>query len=142
MEEVVEACKCAEIHHFIDNLPQKYETILEENGKNLSGGQLQRLSIAKALLKKPSILILDEATSALDSTTEQKIINKLKTIDFKTGFKSDKPTIIMIAHRLSTIKHADQIFVLKDKKIVESGKHKELIEKEREYYELWKNQMI
>ena len=142
MEDVVKACEYAEIHEFIDSLPQKYETVLEENGKNLSGGQLQRLSIAKALLKKPSILILDEATSALDSITEQKIIKRLKTIDFETGFKDEKPTIIMIAHRLSTIKHADQIFVLKDKKIVETGKHEELICNEGEYYELWKNQMI
>jgi len=142
MEDVVKACEYAEIHEFIEGLPQKYETVLEENGKNLSGGQLQRLSIAKALLKKPSILILDEATSALDSITEQKIIKRLKTIDFETGFKDEKPTIIMIAHRLSTIKHADQIFVLKDKKIVETGKHEELICNEGEYYELWKNQMI
>ena len=142
IEDVVKACEYAEIHEFIESLPQKYETVLEENGKNLSGGQLQRLSIAKALLKKPSILILDEATSALDSITEQKIIKRLKTIDFETGFKDEKPTIIMIAHRLSTIKHADQIFVLKDKKIVETGKHEELICNEGEYYELWKNQMI
>ena len=142
MEDVVKVCEYAEIHEFIEGLPQKYETVLEENGKNLSGGQLQRLSIAKALLKKPSILILDEATSALDSITEQKIIKRLKTIDFETGFKDEKPTIIMIAHRLSTIKHADQIFVLKDKKIVETGKHEELICNEGEYYELWKNQMI
>lgn len=142
MEDVVKACEYAEIHEFIEGLPQKYETVLEENGKNLSGGQLQRLSIAKALLKKPGILILDEATSALDSITEQKIIKRLKTIDFETGFKDEKPTIIMIAHRLSTIKHADQIFVLKDKKIVETGKHEELICNEGEYYELWKNQMI
>ena len=142
MEDVVKACEYAKIHEFIESLPQKYETVLEENGKNLSGGQLQRLSIAKALLKKPSILILDEATSALDSITEQKIIKRLKTIDFETGFKDEKPTIIMIAHRLSTIKHADQIFVLKDKKIVETGKHEELICNEGEYYELWKNQMI
>ena len=142
MEDVVKACEYAEIHEFIEGLPQKYETVLEENGKNLSGGQLQRLSIAKALLKKPSILILDEATSALDSITEQKIIKRLKTIDFETGFKDGKPTIIMIAHRLSTIKHADQIFVLKNKKIVETGKHEELICNEGEYYELWKNQMI
>lgn len=142
MEDVIKACEYAEIHEFIESLPQKYETVLEENGKNLSGGQLQRLSIAKALLKKPSILILDEATSALDSITEQKIIKRLKTIDFETGFKDEKPTIIMIAHRLSTIKHADQIFVLKDKKVVETGKHEELICNEGEYYELWKNQMI
>lgn len=143
MDNVIEACKNAEIHDFIESLPQKYNTILEENGSNLSGGQLQRLAIAKALLKQPSLLILDEATSALDSTTEQKIIKTLRTMELNTKHKIEKKfTVVMIAHRLSTVKHADQIFVLKDKRIVERGTHEELLGNKGDYYELWKNQEI
>lgn len=142
-ERIIEACKNVEIHDFIENLPGKYDTILEENGSNLSGGQLQRLAIAKALLKQPYLLILDEATSALDSTTEQKIIKNLRNLKFKIGYGiEEKPTIITIAHRLSTIKHADKIIVLKGGQIIETGSHNDLLNNKNEYYELWKNQEI
>lgn len=142
-EKIIEACRNAEIHDFIEGLPLKYDTILEENGGNLSGGQLQRLAIAKALLKQPYLLILDEATSALDSTTEQKIIKNLRNLQLKIGNGiEEKPMIITIAHRLSTIKHADNIIVLKEGEIIETGSHDDLLKNKNEYYELWKNQEV
>ena len=142
-EKIIEACRNAEIHDFIEGLPRKYDTILEENGGNLSGGQLQRLAIAKALLKQPYLLILDEATSALDSTTEQKIIKNLRNLQLKIGNGiEEKPMIITIAHRLSTIKHADNIIVLKEGEIIETGSHDDLLKNKNEYYELWKNQEV
>ena len=142
-EKIIGACKNAEIHDFIEGLPRKYDTILEENGGNLSGGQLQRLAIAKALLKQPYLLILDEATSALDSTTEQKIIKNLRKLQLKKdNGVEEKPMIITIAHRLSTIKHADNIIVLKEGEIIEAGSHDNLLKNKNEYYELWKNQEV
>lgn len=142
-EKIIGACKNAEIHDFIEGLPRKYDTILEENGGNLSGGQLQRLAIAKALLKQPYLLILDEATSALDSTTEQKIIKNLRKLQLKKdNGVEEKPMIITIAHRLSTIKHADNIIVLKEGEIIETGSHDNLLKNKNEYYELWKNQEV
>ena len=101
------------------------------------------MAIAGVVALRPDIIILDEATSALDSTTEQKIIQNLRTIELNTTHKLEKKfTVIMIAHRLSTIKHADNIIVLKNKRIVESGTHKVLLQNRGEYYELWKNQEI
>lgn len=133
-EEIIEACKKAQIHDFINSLPLRYETMLEENGANLSGGQKQRLAIARAILKKPDILIMDEATSNLDSTTE-------KTIhDMIDEFSKDITTII-IAHRLSTIMRSDTIYVMDKGKIVESGSHEELMRLGGKYYELWKDQI-
>mgnify|MGYP000895349415 CR=1 FL=1 len=129
MEDVVKACEYAEIHEFIEGLPQKYETVLEENGKNLSGGQLQRLSIAKALLKKPSILILDEATSALDSITERNIQKSLDEL-------SEGRTTLVVAHRLTTIRKADVIIVITKDGIAEMGNHEELMNLKGIYYKL------
>ncbi|MBI1969524.1 ABC transporter ATP-binding protein [Candidatus Woesearchaeota archaeon] len=131
-EQVMEAAKLANIHDFITNLPKGYNTIVGERGVNLSGGEAQRLSIARTILKSPSIIILDEGTSALDSETEQKI---QESFDYVTKGK----TTIIIAHRLATLKNADKILVLKDKKIVEQGSFSSLIKKQglfSRYYKL------
>jgi len=120
VEDVIEASKMAHAHDFINDLPLRYETLLEENGANLSGGQRQRIAIARAILKQPDILILDEATSNLDSITERAIE---QTIDQHT----QGVTTFIIAHRLSTIKRCDQIFVMDKGRIVEVGTHSELL---------------
>lgn len=134
-EQVIEACKKAQIHDFINALPARYNTLVRENGINFSGGQKQRLSIARAILKNPDILIMDEATSNLDSITEKAINNTMN------DFMKDK-TAIIIAHRLSTIRNCDNIYVLKQGKIIESGNHNELINKRGFYYNLWSNQTL
>ena len=105
MEAVIEAAKMARAHDFINSMPLRYETMLEENGANLSGGQKQRLAITRALLKKPDILIMDEATSNLDSITE-------KAIERTINEHTKGITTFIIAHRLSTIMRCDKIFVL------------------------------
>lgn len=133
-EEIIEACKKAQIHDFINSLPLRYNTLVEENGSNFSGGQKQRLSIARAILRKPEILIMDEATSNLDSITEKAIE---KTIhEFSEGMIT-----IIIAHRLSTIMRCDNIYILEKGEIKEQGNHNELLEKQGLYYELWKEQL-
>ena len=132
-EEIIKASKLAKSHDFINKLPLRYETRLEENGTNLSGGQRQRLSIVRAILKRPDILILDEATSNLDSITEKAIE---ETIEKTT----ENITTFIIAHRLSTIMRCDRIFVMDEGKIIESGTHKKLIENKGKYYDLWQGQ--
>ena len=132
-EEVIEAAKMADAHHFIKQLPQGYDTILADNGGNLSQGQRQLLAIARAILSNASILILDEATSSIDTRTEILIQNAmLKLMEGKTTF--------VIAHRLSTIKNADKILALKDGEIIESGTHDELLAKEGFYANLYNSQ--
>jgi ABC-type multidrug transport system fused ATPase/permease subunit len=121
-EEIIEACKEANCHQFIMELPEGYDTKLNENGSKLSGGQKQRLAIARALLMNRPILILDEATSALDSESEQQIKKALNRI--RQG-----RTVLAIAHRFSTIKDADVIFVVDKGRAVEKGTNSELIEK-------------
>lgn len=126
MKEIREACKMACIDDYIMSLPNKYETMVGENGIILSGGQKQRLAIARALLMKTEIILFDEATSALDNETQseiQKAINNLK----------GEYTILIVAHRLSTVIDSDRIFVVDDGKIIDSGSHKELLKK-CEYY--------
>lgn len=132
--EVVNAAKIAEAHEFIEALPQGYDTIVGERGQKLSGGQRQRLAIARAILKNPPILILDEATSAVDNETEAAIQKSLERI-------TQNRTTIAIAHRLSTIRNADHIYVMEYGKLIESGRHEELLERNGVYASLWKVQM-
>lgn len=135
IDNIIEASKKAQAHDFINELPLRYETYLEENGANLSGGQRQRLAITRAMLKKPDILILDEATSNLDAITE-------RALDKTISEFSKEMTTIFIAHRLSTIKNCDKIFVLEKGKIIESGNHKELTESGGKYAELVRQQSL
>ncbi len=122
MEDVVAAAKAAQIHDFVESLPQGYETVVGERGSNLSGGQMQRITIARAIVRDPAVLFLDEATSALDSESEEAVQRAL-------GNLRKGRTSFVIAHRLSTIRDADQILVFDGGKIVERGRHDELIEK-------------
>ncbi|EGX95969.1 multidrug resistance protein [Cordyceps militaris CM01] len=130
---VEQAARVAQASEFIDKLPQGYDTIVGSRGSRLSGGQLQRIAIARALVNTPRILILDEATSALDSETEARLL--------ATMAESDRQqTTIVIAHRLSTIRHADNIIVLDAGRVVESGKHDDLMAAESHYFRLVKAQ--
>ncbi|MBN1078217.1 ABC transporter ATP-binding protein [Clostridium botulinum] len=130
-EEIIKASKMANIHDFIENLPEGYNTYIGERGVKLSGGQKQRISIARVFLKNPSILILDEATSALDNTTEHIIQESLKKL-------CEGRTTIVVAHRLSTIQNADEIVVVGNKGIIEKGSHDELMKLNGEYSKLQK----
>ncbi|MDB0616412.1 peptidase domain-containing ABC transporter [Tenacibaculum dicentrarchi] len=133
-EKLINALKIACIYEFVNSLPLKHKTIIGSLGNNLSSGQKQRIFIARAIYKNPKYLFLDEATSALDSKTEKKIHNNL------LEFYKNK-TVLIIAHRLSTVKNADNIIVLESGKIMETGSHKELIEKKGAYYDLINNQL-
>ena len=135
LEEMVEACKAAQIWGFIESLPNGLETIVGERGHRLSGGEKQRLAIARLLLKSPSIVILDEATAHLDSENEALVQAALEV-----ALKGR--TSIVIAHRLSTIQSADQIVVLEKGHVVEIGKHQELVDRRGLYFELYQRQVL
>ena len=129
-DEVWDAANQSEASDFINQLPNKENTIVGERGQKLSGGQRQRISIARAILKNPEILILDEATSAVDNETEAAIQRSLDML-------KQNRTVVVIAHRLSTIRNADKIYVLENGEIVESGSHEELLENKNVYFKLW-----
>ena len=133
-DEIIAAAKAAKIHDFIVSLPDGYETTVGERGLKLSGGEKQRVGIARTLLKNPPILLLDEATSALDTQTEMEIQAELKAM-------AQGRTVITIAHRLSTIADADLIVVLEDGKIVEQGTHDGLLASDGRYAHLWNRQV-
>ena len=129
-EELIKAAKAANAHNFIMECPDEYETVVGEKGIRLSAGQRQRISIARAILKNPHILILDEATSALDNESELLIQDALERLmKGRTSF--------IIAHRLSTIHNADRIIVMDRGQLVESGTHAQLMEKEGLYHKLY-----
>jgi ATP-binding cassette subfamily B protein len=132
-EECIAAAKLANADDFITRLPQGYQTLVSERGSNLSQGQRQLLSIARAIVANPSILILDEATSSVDTRTEIRIQEALlRLMEGRTNF--------VIAHRLSTIRNADQVLVIDDGRIFERGTHKELLKKKGFYYNLYMSQ--
>ncbi len=133
-EQMVAAAKAAEIHDYIESLPDKYNTIIGENGLRLSGGQKQRISLARALVTDPDILVLDDCTSALDAETEAKIQKTLKTA--LAG-----KTVVIISHRVSAASNADTIVVLDHGKIVETGSHQELFDRNGHYWSLVKDQL-
>ena len=130
MEQVKEAAKKADAHEFIRKLPLQYNTYLEEAGNGLSGGEKQRIALARAFLKDSNLYILDESTSSLDFGTENTIF------DMIYNQLADK-SMLIVAHRLSTIRDCDLILVMDHGEIVERGTHEELLEKKGKYYELW-----
>jgi ATP-binding cassette subfamily B protein len=131
--EIERAARLARLHDFIVSLPERYETKVGERGLKLSGGEKQRVAIARTLLKDPPILMLDEATSALDTRTEKEIQASLDEV-------AKGRTTLVIAHRLSTVVDADEIVVLESGRIVERGRHVELLERDGVYAEMWRRQ--
>jgi len=133
-EKIKEACDFAAANEFIEKLPQKYETIIGENGIRLSGGQKQRISIARAVLKNSPIILLDEATSSLDAISEEKVQNAIINL-------TKNKTTLVIAHRLSTIVRADKIIVMNQGEIANIGTHTELLKDSVIYKNLYSKQL-
>jgi len=134
-EEIIEACKRAQIHDFIKDLPNGYDTVVGERGVRLSGGERQRLAIARVFLHKPDVLLLDEPTSALDAKTEAQLQKDLENM-----YRGK--TMIIVAHRLVTVQNADRIFVVDGGRIVEEGTHSELLVRKGVYYDLHQKQSM
>jgi ATP-binding cassette subfamily B protein len=134
MEDIITAAKAAHIHELIDSLPQKYETPVGERGVKMSGGEKQRIALARAILKNPPLLIFDEATSALDSQSERAIQAELDQLAVNR-------TTLVIAHRLSTVIHASEILVMERGRIIERGTHQDLLQREGAYARLWQLQL-
>ena len=132
-EEVETAARLAHIHNFILAMPDGYDTMVGERGLKLSGGEKQRVAIARSILKQPAIMLFDEATSALDTNTEREIQQNLREV-------SRGRTTLVIAHRLSTVVDADEIIVLEDGRIAERGRHPALLAKNGRYAEMWRRQ--
>lgn len=130
IEEIIAAAKCANVDAFIQKLERGYDTTIGDRGVKLSGGERQRIAIARAIVRKPDILIMDEATSALDNISEKIVQRAIDAV-------SESCTTLVVAHRLSTIKNADKIYVLDDGRVIESGTHDQLIEREGKYWELY-----
>lgn len=133
-EQIIHAAQVANIHEFINSLPKTYDTVVGERGLKLSGGEKQRIAIARVILKNPRILVFDEATSSLDSISEKIILESLSSV-------SESHTTLVIAHRLSTIVDANRILVMKDGTIIESGTHEELLKNKEFYSEMWALQL-
>lgn len=134
VDRLEQAARIANIHDYIMSLPLKYNTLIGRDGVGLSQGQKQRILIARAVYKQPSFIFLDEATNALDAKNERAIVENLN--QFYKG-----RTVVVVAHRLSTVKNAGQIVVLDSGKVVETGNHASLIERQGTYYNLVKNQL-
>jgi ATP-binding cassette subfamily B protein len=132
-EEIEAAAGMAHIRRFIESLPQGYQTLVGERGLKLSGGEKQRIAIARAILKQPRILVFDEATSSLDTQTEQAILETMREV-------AENHTTLVIAHRLSTVVDADQILVMEQGRIIERGSHRQLLEQAGVYREMWQLQ--
>ncbi|MDC1048886.1 ABC transporter ATP-binding protein [Flavobacteriaceae bacterium] len=133
LKDIKEASKKAAVHQNIISFKDSYDTLLGERGVTLSGGQIQRISIARALIKNSKILLLDDCLSAVDTDTEEEILKNLKNV-------STKKTTVIVSHRISSLKHADKIIVLENGKIIQQGKHSDLIESEGYYKELFEKQ--
>ena len=134
-EEMKQACKMACLDDYIEQLPQKYDTIVGEGGVTLSGGQKQRLAIARAFVQKTEIILLDEATSSLDNETQLKIQQAIDNLQ-------KEYTILIIAHRLSTVRNADRILMLSEGKIIAEGNHSRLLKECKQYRDLYENEII
>ncbi len=133
-EDIKKAAKAAQAEEFIEKMPEKYNTLLGQKGAGLSGGQKQRMYIARALVKKPSILLLDDSSSALDMKTEAKLQSELKHLDFKC-------TKIIVAQRISSVRDLDKIIVLEKGRIAGTGTHEELLESNSVYKEIYDSQI-
>lgn len=133
LEEVMEAAKLAACHDFILKMPSGYDTVIGEGGGTLSGGEKQRISIARAILKDAKIILLDEATASLDPENEVHVQKALSNL-------VKNRTIVVIAHKLQSIKEAEQILVLHNGEIIEKGRHHELIERQGLYNDMWREQ--